>query len=545
MQALPIDDQHASDPATITEAKKGKYWAHWLAAIHEELAALEAKCVYEEIESIPDGRRPVDSKWVLHIKRNSEGLISRFKARLVARGFTQIPGQDFSHTFAPVARWDSIRTILAISAARDRELRHIDIKTAFLNGPLQEEIYMRKPDVLGRGYWKLLKGLYGLKQAGRTWYIEFNKTLNGLGFARCESDWSTHHKGSINNGSFSATSVDDILLSSTSPTESNAVTAGLKQSFELTDNGDVEWLLGCKITRNRGRRSLLISQETYTESILRTFGMENCNAATTPLPPGVQLTKAQTPLTTEAKRELDKLPYATLVGKAMYLATSTRPDIAYAVRELARFMADYREPHWAAAKHLLRYLQGTRSLGLLLGHQDPPFPLIRAISDSDWASGDSRRSISGYVVMIGASPVGWSSKQQNVVALSSCEAEYLACSHVAKEVMWLRNLLEELGFGQHDATEVYCDNNGAIASSHDPHGHTRMKHIDIRAHFIRDCVNKGYINVVRVDGKENAADILTKGLSKILQEKGIKLLGLHRGQGGVLSGDLGDPKEGG
>jgi hypothetical protein len=162
----PIDDPDAKDPKSIREAELSVYWAHWLAALYEELESLKAKGVYVEVDEIPPGRKPVDSKWVLHIKHNGDGLISRFKVRLVAKGFTQIPGQDFTYMFAPVARWESIRLLLAIAATYDWELRQIDVKTAYLNGPLDQEIYMKKPDILGPGFWRLLKGLYGLKQSG-------------------------------------------------------------------------------------------------------------------------------------------------------------------------------------------------------------------------------------------------------------------------------------------------------------------------------------------------------------------------------------------
>ncbi len=149
----PIDDPDAKDPKTIHEAKLSIYWTEWLGSIYEELESLKAKGVYEEVDELPSGRKAVDSKWVLHIKRDKDGLISRFKARLVAKGFTQIPGQDFTYTFAPTARWESIRTLLALTANYDWELRQVDVKTAYLNGPLDEEIYMKKPEILGRGFW--------------------------------------------------------------------------------------------------------------------------------------------------------------------------------------------------------------------------------------------------------------------------------------------------------------------------------------------------------------------------------------------------------
>ncbi len=535
----PIDDPDASDLKSIREAQRSVYWAQWLAAIFEELEALKAKGVYEEITEIPPGRKAVDCKWVLHIKRNSSGHIARFKARLVAKGFTQIPGQDFTYTFAPVARWDSIRMILAIAASRDMELRHIDIKTAFLNGPLEEEIYMKRPEIAGDGFWRLRKGLYGLKQAGRTWYLEFDSKYQLIGFRRCESDWSVHTRTKEPDQSLSATSVDDIVLASTSTNESDTVTKEINSHFEITDNGEPELLLGCVVTRNRKRGCVTLSQGPFIGSILHYFDMDTCNAVSTPLPAKTRLTTDDCPKT-DAERELvKKYPYCTLVGKVMYLATTTRPDIAFAVRELAKFMSNYGQQHWIAAKHLLRYLSGTRSLGITLGNIDQPYPLFRAFTDSDWASGEGRRSVSGYVMLMGDSPVAWSSKQQAVVALSSCEAEYLACTHAACQIIWMRQLLEELGFPQRDATLLFCDNNGTIACTHDPHGHTRMKHIDIRAHFIRDCVNNRTIDVVRVDGKENIADIMTKALPRVLHSRGLDMLGLHQSQGGVLEGDSG------
>ena len=188
----PIDDADAHDPVTIHEAKLSIYWTEWLAAMYEELEGLKAKGVYEEVEHLPPGRRAVGNKWVLHIKRNKDFRITRFKARLVAKGFTQIPSQDFTFTFAPTAHWESIHTLLTLTAIYDWELQQVDVKTAFLNGPLDEEIYMHKPDIMGSRYWHLRKGLYGLKQSGHQWYLDLNSKLKSVGFRRIEPDWSVH-----------------------------------------------------------------------------------------------------------------------------------------------------------------------------------------------------------------------------------------------------------------------------------------------------------------------------------------------------------------
>jgi virulence-associated protein VapD len=531
--AEPIDDPTATDPKTIQEAKSSIYWTEWLAALYEELESLKAKGVYEEVDSVPTNRKPLDSKWVLRIKRNKDGNISRFKARLVVKGFTQIPGQDFTYTFAPVARWESIRTLLTLTALHDWELRQIDVKTAYLNGPLEEEIYMRKPQIIGSGFWRLRRGLYGLRQSGRQWYFDLNAKLETIGFKRTESDWSVHLRTIGNAKSISATSVDDILIASNSKDESNAAVRDIAKLYEITDNSNVNFHLGCTIERWRQNRTIKLHQQSYVISILREFGMEACNPVSTPMQPNVHLTTDMCPKTDKEKEDSKSLPYCAIVGKCMYLATCTRPDIAYTVRELARFMSNYGQSHYNAAKHLLRYLRGTQSYGIFLGQLDNPYPLFRAMSDSDWGMGENRKSISGFVILLGDSPLSWSSKQQTVVALSSCEAEYLATTHCSKDVLWFRNLFLELGYPQSSATPLFCDNQGTVACTHDPHGHTKMKHIAIREHFIRDCVNNRLIDVIHIPNYSNIADLFTKPLHRVLHGRWVKFLRLDSGQGGV------------
>jgi hypothetical protein len=533
----PIDDPNAKDPRTIQEAESSVYWTHWLAAILEELESLRAKGVYVEVPELPPGRKAVDSKWVLHIKRDRNGCISRFKARLVAKGFTQIPGQDFTYTFAPVARWESIRILLTIAASLDMEIRQVDVKTAFLNGPLDEEIYMRMPRIVGKGFWKLLKGLYGLKQAGRQWYLELNSKLESIGFKRTESDWSLYVRHSGSSFTMLTTSVDDMLIASTSTAESDLVIKQLGDMFDITDTKEPQFHLGCGLTRNRNNHCIRLDQQSYAESILRDFGFDNSKPVSTPMEPNTRLFPFRSTPSMEEAETIKKFPYTAIVGKLMYLATCTRPDIAYAVRELARFMTNYGPPHIAAAKHLLRYLKGTVTYGISLGNNDRLYPAFRALTDSDWGMGDERKSISGYLITLGKSPLSWSSKQQAVIALSSCEAEYLASTHCAREVLWFRNIFAELGFPQVDPTTIFCDNQGTVACTHDPHAHSRMKHISIREHFIRDCVMKRLVNVVYVSNQENTADLFTKPLGRILHSRWVEMLGLGVGQGGVSECD--------
>ncbi len=279
---LATDDEY--DPPTVHHAQRSKHWGEWLTAMHEELEALKAKEVYKEVAQLPPGRKAVKSKWVLHIKWDKEGQISCFKGCLVAKGFTQVFGQDFTFTFTPVAHWESIRTILCIATLNNFELRHIDVKNAYLNAPLQEEIYMVVPKGCKSLYWRLQKGLYGLQQAGRQWYMHLHKVYTTLGFHHYQSDWSVYIRRSPSVLSISTTSVDDLLLASSSKSESNLTTSEIKNKFAITDSGDTEWLLGCQIRRWRERRLLMLDQEQYTTQILTEFNMDRCNAVKTPCP---------------------------------------------------------------------------------------------------------------------------------------------------------------------------------------------------------------------------------------------------------------------
>jgi hypothetical protein len=529
-----LHDDTASDPSNVSEARKSDYWTEWLAAMHEELASLKAKGVYEEIATLPPGRSAIQCKWVLHIKRDKIGNISRFKARLVAKGFTQKPGQDFTFTFAPVARWDSIRSLLCLAALHDFEIRQLDVKTAYLNGPLDEELYMRAPEGFhfSSPYWRLHKGLYGLRQAGRQWYLTLHDAYSDLGFTRCGSDWSVYTRRSPSSFSMSATSVDDILLASDSKAESDLTASQINSKFTITDCGDADWILGCRITRCRPKRLLMIDQEQFILSILRQYDLDRCNKATTPLP-SERLSADMCPKTDKDRALAATKPYSdycAIVGKCMYLSTCTRPDISYAVRELARYMSNYGTRHYAAAKHLLRYLKGTSSRGILYGNVDNMTPIFRSFADSDWATSANRKSISGYLIECGGGPLAWSSKQQTLIALSSCEAEYIACTHCARQIIWLRALFTELGYPQEQATVLYCDNQGTVACTHDPHSHSRMKHIDLRAHFIRECVNRRIIDVHHIPGSQNPADLLTKPLLHTTHLKWLNLIRLDTDQ---------------
>jgi hypothetical protein len=323
-----------------------------------------------------------------------------------------------------------------------------------------------------------------------------------------------------------------MLIGTSSTKEASSIVQDLRSLFEITDNREPKYHLGCTIERWRSCGTIKVHQQGYVQSILRDFGMEFCNATQTPMEPATRLVPRGSNEVLE-----DSFDYPAFVGKVLYLSLCSRPDISYAVRELSRFISSYGKAQIAAAKHLLRYLQGTRSHGVLLGRKDAAFPLFRAMSDSDWGMGNDRKSISGFIILLGDSPIAWSSKQQAVVALSSCEAEYIAVTHCARDVLWFRNLFSELGYPQESATTIFCDNQGTVACTHDPHAHSKMKHIAIREHFIRDCIARSIISVVHVNGKDNDADVFTKPLGRVLHGQWVSKYNLRATQGGVLEAE--------
>jgi hypothetical protein len=326
----------------------------------------------------------------------------------------------------------------------------------------------------------------------------------------------------------SATSVDDILLASDFKAESNLTTSQLNSKFSITDSDNADWILGCRITRARSKHLLMIDQEQFVTSILRHYDMDCCNKTMMPLP-AEWLTTDMCPKTEEEHAQVAvKLysDYCAIVGKCMYLSTCTRPNISYAVRELARFMSNYGKRHYAAAKHLLCYLKGTSSHGIIYGDIEQSTPIFCSFADSDWAASQNQRSISGYLVECGSGPIAWSSKQQTLVALSSCEAKYISCTHCTRQIIWLRSLFHELGFSQDHASALFCDNQGTVACTHNPHSHSLMKHINLHAHFIRDCINRRVIDVHHILGMQNPADLLTKSLPNVTHLKWLHMIRL-------------------
>ncbi|THH13391.1 hypothetical protein EW146_g6815 [Bondarzewia mesenterica] len=505
--ATRVTDSH--EPRNVTEARRGSDWSHWEAAMKTELGMIEKLGTWELVDR-PSDANVVGSKWVFKIKRGADGEIIKYKARLVAQGFTQVPGIDYSDTFAPVAKLESIRALLAIAARNDWEIHQMDVKNAYLNGDLEETIFMEQPPGFttpgaAEKVCHLFKTIYGLKQSSRRWYKKLCDAFLKLGFTRCSVDHGVFWKCVGKDILVIAASVDDLAIFSSALRLLESLKDELNKAFEMTDLGEISWLLGIEIRRDQKARTVALSQRAFIDTIVSRFNLENAKPLSTPLDPSFPLNKTQCPSTPRQYEEMRGVPFQEAIGSVMYAARRTRPDIAFSVTYLSQFMQNPGKAHWEGVKRVLRYLKGTREKWLVFGEKDSG---LEGFSDADWASQEHRHSISGYVFLLDGGAVSWSAKKQPIVALSSTEAEYIAMMHAAKEAFWLDTLFRDI-FGSPLTSPIplNCDNQSAIALARDNAFHARTKHIDICYHFIREAVNAERITLPYCPTDDMAADI--------------------------------------
>jgi transposase InsO family protein len=503
------------DPKSLTQARSRSDWAQWQDAMDREIATLEKAGTWITV-SRPANKNIVGSKWVFRIKRNADGSIEKYKARLVAQGFTQKFGVDYFDTFSPVAKLSSFRIILAIAARNDWDADTFDFNGAYLNGELDddEEIYMKPPPGYiseGEQVKRLLKSLYGLKQAGRKWYDTLFRALTDLGFQVNDADPGVFSSHFDNHTTILAIHVDDCLISGSSPELIADYKQKLNSRYPLTDLGPVHWLLGIKITRDRDARTISLSQTSYIDNILARFSLSDAKPFATPITPGTVLSKDDSPSDDTEMVRMGKTPYREAIGSLMYASVATRPDIAFAVSALSQFLENPGEVHWEAVKRVFRYLAGTKTHALTYGNEHHD---LLGFTDADGASQEHRHAISGYAFLIDGATVSWASRKQELVTLSTAEAEYVAATHAAKECIWLRRLIEPLFGPSLTPTILHCDNQAAVHLATDDNYHARTKHIDIRFHFIRQTISDGHVDIKFCPTQDMTADILTKALPK-------------------------------
>lgn len=492
-----------NDPVHYDEAEKDPIWRK---AMKEEIEAIERNGTWYLTE-LPGGAKKIGVKWIFKTKRDEKGDVSKYKARLVVWGYTQEYGVDYKEVFAPVARMETIRLVIAVAAHHGWSIYQLDVKSAFLHGELTEDVFVEQPQGFekkgeeGKVY-KLNRALYGLKQAPRAWYSRIESYFLSHGFEKCEYEPTLFTKVEENNITVVSLYVDDLIYTGNDDELMMEFKKSMQSEFAMTDMGKMKFFLGLEATQKAD--GIFVCQKKYVIDLLERFGMSNSNSAHNPMVPGCKLGKD------EDGKGVNKTLYKQMVGSLMY-ATATRPDIMYSVSQVSRFMENPKELHFQAVKRIIRYLKGTCEFGLFYqrnGGKD-----LIGYTDSDYANDiEDRKSTSGYVFMMSEAAISWSSKKQPVVSLSTTEAEFIAAAASSCQAVWIRRILEAVGRNQTSPTVIYCDNSSTIKLSKNPVMHGRSKHIDVRFHFLRDLTKNETVELKHCSSQEQVADVMTKAL---------------------------------
>jgi hypothetical protein len=509
---------------------------YWIAGARKEIKSLKDLQVFVLVprSSVPLGQQPMRGKLVCKCKRDDSGQVVRYKVRYIAKGYAQRHSVNYDKTTAPTTCLESFRLILHLAASLGWDIHQFDIKTAFLHGvlPPEEINYMEQPlgfEEPGKKGWvmQLIKSIYGMKQASHIWNKTFHDTVCSWGFHRMKKDWCVYRCVSDTRTTVFALHVNDIIATSSSEEETKQFKADLKSCWEISNLGPAKFALGIAITCNPLTKTISISQSTFIDRLLEKFKQTNAHPCDTPMITSLQLIQPNKliPTPPDVVNWMQRTPYHELVDSLNYLAVTIHPDIAFAVGRLAAFLNCYRSEHWQAAIHVLRYVKGTRLLSLVLGG-DASLSLS-GYSDFDYANCvDTSRSISGYFFSLGTGVILWSSKKQKHAAVSSCYAEYIALHHSGKELIFLSELLEELGHPPSFSVRLHCDNNAARFLAEDQSHHANVKHFRVRYHSIRDLIKEGLAHVARVHSSHNVADIFMKALAHVDFECFCQMLGL-------------------
>ena len=518
-----------SDPLSYQEALQQSCYANWKHAIEAEFQSLIENKTWTYCSMVPVGAHPIGCKWVYVMKINSDGS-RRFKARLVIKGYEQT---NIGDTFAPVAKLASLLMILALAALNGWEIDHMDVVTAFLNPPVNDEIYYM---VLPEGIdWldpgkpasmtvcKLNKALYGLKEAPRLWYEEIDRFLLSEGVRKSVNDPNLYLCSDCEL--ILLLYVDDLLLTVKDRTRINNTKARLHSRYKMSDLDPARKFLGLEIDR-LPNGYIQLHQKPFILKVLQRFNMQECNGVHTPMEPGRRLVAAQ-----DSNKLMDQREYQSLVDSLMYIAVETRPDLAFALSVLSKYNSKPTTDHLLATKRVLLYLMETSGMALVYGSVD----MLIGYTDSDFAGDlNDRKSTSGYVFTLAGIAVSWKSKKQSLVSLSSTEAEYIACSKAIQEGIWLRRLYHEITHRELNAIPpsiqlVLSDSQGAICLAKAPRFNTRTKHIDIKYHFVQNACPQGLIELNYLPTAEMPADIMTKVLPRDTHHHHVKRLGLQDG----------------
>ena len=499
-----VADISGIEPIDVADALSQREWKQ---AMLDEYNALTRNKTWSLVE-LPQDRNVVGCKWVFKVKENPDGTIARHKARLVAKGYLQTAGFDYSETFSPVVKPTTIRVVLTIALAKGWVLKQLDVNNAFLNGDLNEEVYMQQPPGFERTgseslVCRLHKALYGLKQAPRAWFDKLRSFLTQQGFDYSRADQSLYFKFTSSYCIYILVYVDDIIITGSNNTELQSFISILHSQFSLKDLGSLSFFLGIEVKNCKG--GVLLSQKKYITDLLKRAKMDDANSLPTPMITSLKLTS-------DVGDPVDNPhEYRSVVGALQYI-TITRPEICFSVNKACQFMQNPLDTHWKAVKRILRYLKGTLDDGILLVKSE--MLTLTGFSDADWGNDlVDRRSTTGHCVYLGDNLVSWNSKKQHSVSRSSTESEYRSLASVAAEIIWIQTLLSELKIKLPAIPKVWCDNTSTISLSANPVLHNRTKHMEIDLFFLREKVMANQLIVGYVPSLDQVADIFTKPLS--------------------------------
>ncbi len=529
---LYLFNHESFDDLTIQEALSGSEATSWREAMDAEYQSLMENGTWYLVPP-PTDRKLVTCKWLLRKKFHADGTISRYKARLVARGFSQVRGMDYNETFSPVLRITSFRALLATAAQFRLIIHQMDVRTAFLHGNLHEEIYMEQPP----GYisndhpnyvCKLVKSLYGLKQSPRQWYERFTNCMSHLGYTRFQSDPNVYSRHGPNVILILAIYVDDIIILCNSEHALSKAKSELQASFSMQDMGALHYCLGIQVLQDPSHAIIRINQRPYIESLLQKYNMSSCKGVSTPLPLSL---KTKTPPSSSAitpTSDMVAFPYANILGGIRYLVTCTRPDICFAANYLSRYMQAPSPIHTQHLKRLLRYLQETKDFGITYSACQPmPKPYLTCYSDADWGGDqETLQSTSGYIYLLSCGAISWQSKKQERVTLSSTEAEYVAMTLALKEGLWLKHFLKETTLFPDHPLLLRCDNMSTIMLAKNLKHSELTKHIAMKLQFTRELLHEGNIEITHVRTDQQWADFLTKSTQKSKHYESCNEIGL-------------------
>ena len=507
--SLNLSDPLA-EPRTFNQALKCVEKDDWLVAMNNELEALKQTGTYELVD-LPSGREAIGCKWVY--KKKSEPTGTRFKARLVAQGFNQKFGEDYDEVFAPVVRSATTRLLLSIAGDRKLHLEQFDVKSAFLNGSLKETIYMKAPQGMETNKVLLLKkSLYGLKQAAKSWNDMLISTLKSVGFSVSDFDDCLFiYEGDSSIECYLIVHVDDMICACSNKEKLKVIVADLSKNFEIKSLGCPKQFLGLNVHFN-ANGTIGLCQQHFIAQFAEEFSLENVKPSKFPLQSGYY--KIDCP---------DLLPentqYRKIIGKLLYVATNTRPDIAASVSILAKRVSQPRRIDYTEALRVMKYLVTTQNLVLQLNNSDVD-PQLTSYCDSDFAEDrKDYKSNSGFVCFVNGGAISWLCRKQSLTAQSTTEAEYYALVECLKETLWLRNILKSFNIHCKEPTQIATDSESCRHIIDNGQYASRTKYFGVKYQFIKDHVIRNEVVIRHVSSEDNIADLLTKPLNHVKLEK--------------------------